>query len=280
MSDIIAGVDWVSRRAIKPAVANMSLAGGASSALDDAVRASISSGIVYVVAAGNYGADACNYSPARVQEAITVGSTDQRDFRDPISNYGSCVDLFAPGVLITSTWNQTSLPFTQISGTSTAAPHVAGVAAQYLQAHPSAKPAEVESSIVTNATQDVVFDIGIGSPNRFLYSVLQTTGGEPSCDGSIYGGNLPGTGSAQYQSSVYGYTGRSGQYVGSLSAQTGTQFRFSLEAKRSSRWSTVAVSSNTGSGETLSYRGKSGTYRWRIESVSGSGDYSLCAVNP
>jgi subtilisin family serine protease len=160
---VIAGIDWVTahHQAGQPAVANMSLGGGASSALDSAVSRSIADGVSYAVAAGNGNAagtpqNACNSSPARVTAALTVGATDRTDKPASFSNYGSCVDLFAPGVGITSDWYTTATATNTISGTSMATPHVAGVAALYLQGSPTATPATVASAIKAATTKDAV----------------------------------------------------------------------------------------------------------------------------
>jgi subtilisin family serine protease len=170
-SGVIAGVDWVTgnHQAGRPATANMSLGGGASTALDSAVSRSISDGVTYVVAAGNSNANACNSSPARVRAAITVGSTTSSDARSSFSNVGSCVDLFAPGSSILSAWYTSNTATNTISGTSMASPHVAGAAARYLQSNTSASPATVSNAIVSNATTGVVSNPGSGSPNRLLY---------------------------------------------------------------------------------------------------------------
>lgn len=165
---VVAGIDWVTNNATKPAVANMSLGGGASTALDDAVRNSIASGVTYGVAAGNDGANASNYSPARVGEAITVGSTTSTDARSSFSNYGSIVDIFAPGSSITSSWNTSDTATNTISGTSMATPHVVGASALYLADNPSATPSQVSGALVNSATSGVVTNPGTGSPNKLL----------------------------------------------------------------------------------------------------------------
>ena len=168
-SGVIAGIDWVTRNHIKPAVANMSLGGGASSALDTAVRNSITAGVTYVVAAGNSNANAANYSPSRVGEAITVGSSTSTDARSSFSNYGSVVDIFAPGSSITSAWYTSTTATRTISGTSMASPHVAGVAARYLQGNTTASPATVRNAIVNAATLNRLTGIPSGTSNRLLF---------------------------------------------------------------------------------------------------------------
>jgi serine protease len=178
-SGVIAGVDWVTTNhtAATPAVANMSLGGGASTALDDAVRNSIADGVTYAIAAGNSNANACNSSPARVSQALTVGSSTNTDVRSSFSNYGTCVDLFAPGSSITSAWSTGDQATNTISGTSMASPHVAGVAALYLANDPGASPSTVHSAVINNASINKLSSIGTGSPNRLLYSIF---GGVPA----------------------------------------------------------------------------------------------------
>ncbi|SCD62873.1 Peptidase inhibitor I9 [Streptomyces sp. di188] len=168
-AQVVAGIDWVARNAVRPAVANMSLGGGADSTIDAAVRRAIASGVTFVVAAGNESTNASTKSPARVSEAITVGATTSSDARASYSNYGSVVDLFAPGSSITSAWRTSDSATSTISGTSMASPHVAGAAALYLAGNPSATPAQVSSALTSSATTGVVTSPGSGSPNRLLY---------------------------------------------------------------------------------------------------------------
>ncbi|WEH27783.1 S8 family peptidase [Streptomyces sp. AM 3-1-1] len=167
-AQVVAGIDWVTAHAVKPAVANMSLGGGADSTIDAAVRRSIASGVTYAVAAGNESTNASTKSPARVGEAITVGATTSTDAKASYSNYGSVVDLFAPGSSITSAWGTGDTATNTINGTSMATPHVTGAAAVYLAGHTSATPAQVSSALVAGASTGVVTSPGSGSPNRLL----------------------------------------------------------------------------------------------------------------
>ncbi|QES49969.1 serine protease [Streptomyces venezuelae] len=168
-AQVVAGIDWVTQNAVKPAVANMSLGGGADAALDTAVRNSIAAGITYAVAAGNESTNANTKSPARVTEAITVGATTSTDAKASYSNFGAVLDLFAPGSSIVSAWNTSDTATNNISGTSMASPHVAGAAAVYLSQNPSSTPAQVSTALVNAATPNVVGSPGTGSPNRLLF---------------------------------------------------------------------------------------------------------------
>jgi subtilisin family serine protease len=174
---VVAGIDWVTQNAVKPAVANMSLGGGADAALDAAVQSSIASGVTYGIASGNSSADACGFSPARVPEAITVNASDINDAQASFSNFGTCTDIYAPGVDITSSWLNGGT--NTISGTSMATPHVVGASALYLADHPDAAPADVAAALTGNATPDKVTGAGSGSPNLLLFTGTGGTDPEP-----------------------------------------------------------------------------------------------------
>ncbi|GAA5217574.1 S8 family peptidase [Streptomyces thinghirensis] len=185
---VLAGIDWVTKNAVEPAVANMSIGGGRTQSVNDAVAASIASGVTWVVAAGNNNADSCQYSPSSTPSAITVGATSANDARSTGwsngqgSNYGSCLDLFAPGNAIVSTSNAGDTASQPMSGTSMAAPHAAGAAALLLSANPTWSPAQVRDRMVTDATSDRVGDARAGSPNKLLH----TGAGTPPPAGPLF----------------------------------------------------------------------------------------------
>ncbi len=172
---IIAAIDWINQNRVLPAVVNMSLTGPATTALNDAIQNSINAGVTYAVAAGNQSDDACNYSPASAPQALTAGATDKFDGKASYSNFGSCLDLFAPGTNITSDFYTSDVALGTLSGTSMASPHVAGAAALYLGANPAASPADVAQALKSYATSGVLSGIGTGSPNLLLYT--QWSGG-------------------------------------------------------------------------------------------------------
>jgi len=281
-SGVIAGMDWVTANRVLPAVANMSLGGGASTAVDDAVNRMHNAGVTVVVAAGNENQNACNVSPARAANAITVGSTTSSDARSSFSNYGSCLDIFAPGSSITSAWHTSTTATNTISGTSMASPHAAGVAALYLQNNTGASPATVASAIINSATTGKVTSAGTGSPNRLLYSLLTTDGGGGGGGTTTtYTGSLSGSGDYDihpngnyYQSTV------SGTHKGVLDGPSGVDFDLRLYKWNGSSWSQVASSLSSGPDETITYSGTAGYYYWRVESYSGSGSYTFTLTRP
>ncbi|GAA3738004.1 hypothetical protein GCM10022225_21140 [Plantactinospora mayteni] len=168
---VIAGINWVTgnHQPGQPAVANMSLGGGLNTSLNNAVANSIADGVTYAIAAGNSNANACSFSPASTAAGITVGATERTDVRASYSNWGTCLDIFAPGSAIVSAWYTSNTATASLSGTSMAAPHVAGAAARVLSSNPSWTPAQVASYLTSNATTNVVVNPGTGSPNRLLY---------------------------------------------------------------------------------------------------------------
>ncbi|MBW3629522.1 MAG: S8 family peptidase [Gemmatimonadetes bacterium] len=285
-SGVIAGIDWVTANRVPPAVANMSLGGGASAALDDAVRKSISAGVTFAVAAGNDNLDACNYSPARTAEAITVGATTSADARASYSNYGSCLDLFAAGSSITSAWHTGSTATNTISGTSMATPHVAGVAALYLQGNPGAAPATVASAITGSATTGKVTGAGTGSPNKLLYSGLTAEGGgggsaAPCSSCTAFAGSLSGAGYFDYQpNGTYYYSSAGGYHKGWLQGPSGTDFDLYLQRWNGYRWAIVAYAESATSTEQITYFGSAGYYRWQVYAYSGSGAYTFWLQKP
>ncbi|MDT8322271.1 MAG: S8 family serine peptidase [Xanthomonadales bacterium] len=183
LSTLIAGIDWITRRVLDnphPAVVNMSLGTRGSEILDDAVKASIAAGVVYVVAAGNSADDACQYSPARVEEVITVGATDRDDLLAPFSSRGDCVDVYAPGTGITSTFNRDDFDTLAMSGTSMAAPHVAGIAVNLLEQHPLDGPEQIRAAILAHA-ENIVETVD-GKPfGRLACSLI-----DPSLENTIF----------------------------------------------------------------------------------------------
>ena len=185
-STAIAGIDWVTgnHQAGQPAVANMSFGGGTNAAMDTAVRNLVADGVVAAIAAGNgnvlgMAQDACSSSPPRVAEALTVSSVDSTDTKVGYANYGTCVDIFAPGYNIVSASYQSDTGSATMGGTSMAAPHVAGAVAMYLQANPSSTPAQVAAGLTSNATSGAVKSPGSGTPNRLLYNGFISAGGTP-----------------------------------------------------------------------------------------------------
>ncbi|MFL5384603.1 MAG: S8 family serine peptidase, partial [Longimicrobiaceae bacterium] len=271
----------------QPAVANMSLGGGASAAVDDAVTNSINDGVVYAIAAGNSNDNACSYSPARTRAAITVGASTNTDARASFSNYGTCVDIFAPGQSITSAWNTGDSATNTISGTSMASPHVAGVAALYLQGNPGASAATVANAITSTATPGKVTSAGTGSPNLLLYSLLTPPsgggggGGTAPCTGcTLYTGSVSSGGSSYQPNNTYYYSSVSGAHQGWLQGPSGADFDLYLYKWNGSSWVVVASGTTASNNETVSYSGTAGYYEWEIRSYTGSGSYNFYLAHP
>jgi len=295
-SQVIGGIDWVAANHISPAVANMSLGGGFSQTENNAVTAAINAGVVFVVAAGNENTDACTKSPASTPDALTVAATGNyqtpsnpvNDVRASFSNYGSCVDLFAPGVSIVSANYSGTTGSTSMSGTSMASPHVAGVAALYRGQNPSWTPAQVASALLANASNGRVSDL-MGSPNKLLYwgtdpdtnptstPVPTTVPGDCTGYNNSLSGSLTGTGDYDY----WTYSGStSGWHTGELTGPGNADFDLYLQKKlNGSTWSTVASSLGVTSNEFIDYYAALKNYRWKVSSYSGSGSYTFCA-NP
>ena len=262
---VIAGIDWVtSHHTTNPAVANMSLGGGASTSMDDAVKGSIADGVTYVVAAGNSYANACNYSPARVPEAITVGSTTRTDGFSSFSNYGSCVDILAPGTDITSAWYTSSTATNTISGTSMASPHVAGASALYLKTNTSASPATVANALISNATLNKITSVPTGTPNRLLYTIFTTA-------------TIPAA--PTLSSPTNGATGVSTSPTLTWNTSSGaTSYR--LQVSTSSAFSTLTIDQNGITTTSLAISGlANGTlYYWRVNATNSVGTSGWSSV--
>jgi subtilisin family serine protease len=263
-AQVAAGIDWVTgdHQAGQPAVANMSLGGGIDTTLDNAVSNSIADGVTYAIAAGNSNANACNSSPARVPAAITVGATTQTDARASFSNFGTCLDIFAPGQDITSAWNTSDTATNTISGTSMATPHVTGAAALVLAQNPSFTPQQIRDFLVNNATNGLVTNPGTGSPNRLLFVV---NGGTPANDFSI--SVSPTSGSTAQGGSV---TTTVGTATTSGSPQTVSLSAAGLPAGATASFSPASVTSGASSTLTISTSASTpaGTYN---VTVTGTG---------
>ncbi|MBD8526685.1 S8 family serine peptidase [Pseudomarimonas arenosa] len=263
-SGVIAGMDWVAANHVKPAVANMSLGGGADSATDTAVNNMVNAGVTVVVAAGNDNSNACNYSPARAAAAITVGSTTSSDARSSFSNYGNCLDIFAPGSSITSAWYNSNSATNTISGTSMASPHVAGVAALYLANNPTATPSQVTNAIIAASTPNVVSSAGSGSPNRLLYSLF---GGTPPTD------TTPPSTPSNFSASAASSSAISLSW--SAATDTGGSGLAGYKLERCSgssctNFAQVATTSSTSYSD--SGLSASTTYRYRVRAYDGAGN--------
>ncbi len=263
-SGVMAGVDWVTYMHAGPSVANMSLGGGFNQALDDAVANSIAQGVTYAIAAGNNGGDACQVSPAATPQALTVGATDATDTRATFSNWGNCVDVFAPGVSITSDWIGSTTAINTISGTSMATPHVTGLAALFLQANPYATQAVVNAVLTGDAAAGVVSNPN-GSPNRLARKWNGTLTGQGTSviapDGSYW---LQGTGYIQAW----------------LAGSSGYDPDLFLQRWTGTSWANVAWSNSVTANERILYAASAGYYRLMAYDYSGAGSYDLWVTHP
>ncbi|WP_135228405.1 S8 family peptidase [Deinococcus fonticola] len=275
---IIQGMDWVIANKTGPSVVNMSLGPSSratSQALDDAIARLANANVIPVVAAGNSNDDSNYYSPARAPLAITVGSTTNTDARSSFSNYGTALDIFAPGSNITSTWIGSTTATNTISGTSMATPHVAGAVALILGANPSYTTAQATSALLSKATTGKVTSAGTGSVNRLLYTGTGSTTTPPTGTTTTYSGYVSSR-TSSYKPGSTGFSYAGGTLKGNLSGPSGTDFDLYLQ-KRSSTgtWTDVASSEGGTSSEAISYTATSGTYRWEVYSYSGRGSYTL-----
>jgi len=247
----------------------MSLGGGFNAAVNDAVTQSIASGVTYAIAAGNSNANACSFSPSSTPNALTVAATTYSsgvDVRASYSNFGSCVDVFDPGSNITSAWIGSSTATNTISGTSMATPHVAGLAAQYLQANPYASPATVAAVLKTTAASNVVSDPA-GSPNLLARR---------------WNGYLTGTGASDYQpDGSWWYQSNAGYIQAWMSGTSGTDPDLYLERWNGSAWVSVAGSASITPNERIVYNAPGASYyRLRAYAYNGLGSFDVWSNHP
>jgi subtilisin family serine protease len=274
--DVIEGLEWVAANAQLPAVVNMSLGTqGWSQAVNTAVKNLIDKGITVVVAGGNFNNDACAYSPAGYDPAITVGASDISDARAAFSNDGPCVDLFAPGDAIPgAAYTSTTATITR-SGTSMATAHVTGVVAELLRDHPNACPSTVATALLASTSDGRLTDVS--GPNKLVCNEYAAITESQACAGA---NNTVYENYGQMEPCGF-FFAPAGRHEGRLIVPEGVNFDLSLEQSINGSWVQVKTSKRgPGSDETIKYDGTEGTYRWRIEAVSGTGAYRFFWKKP
>ncbi|WP_245778071.1 S8 family peptidase [Lentzea xinjiangensis] len=266
---VVDGVDWVTANAVKPAVANMSLGGGAAAALDTAVRNSVVSGVTYALASGNSNTDACSTSPARVAEAITVNASTNTDARASFSNYGTCTDIFAPGQNIVSAWHTSDTATNNISGTSMASPHVAGGAALWLATHPTDSPAAVWAGLNGASTPNKITNPGTGSPNKLLHTLFGG-GQQPGTPAVTNPGNQTSTVGSPVSLQLAA-TGGTAPYTWSV---TGLPAGLSASASGTISGTPTTAGTHTVVATATDAAGKTGsaTFTWTVNAAGGGCD--------
>jgi subtilisin family serine protease len=264
-AQIIAGIDWaIAHHTTKPAVGNMSLGGGVSAVLDDAVRRAVADGIVMCLAGGNAAADVSTTSPARVTEAITVGSTTKTDELSNFSNFGTGIDLLAPGSAIVSAWHTGINDINTISGTSMATPHVAGAAALYLESFPGSTPDQVQAGLKSKAVASRITLVPAGTPNLLLQTNYGVTPPPPPAVPVPTAPVLLAPASASVNQSLtptLSWNASSGAATYDLQVSTTSNF-------------TAAVQNFTGlttTSKALSGLANNTVYYWRVSATNASG---------
>jgi subtilisin family serine protease len=263
-SKVVGGVNWVTANHVKPAVANMSLGGPNNRSLNRAVNRSVKAGVFYAVAAGNSNRNACNFSPATAVQAFTVAASNSNDSRASFSNFGRCVNIFAPGVNITSAWIGGNNSTFVASGTSMASPHVAGAAALHLSIYPWASPSQVAAALVGSGTAGVIQNPGNNSPNLLLHSKagsLRTT----------YSGAVAGAASAFEPMGVPIFSAVSGAHEGRVTSSGGATLTLRLRQFQPGLGTWPVVATATGAVAHVIFHGGPGTYSWEVANPAGPG---------
>ncbi|MCP2271504.1 S8 family peptidase [Actinokineospora diospyrosa] len=281
--DIIAGINWIRNNAVKPAVVNYSIGCQqrcTDNSLDNAVKALVASGVQWVQAAGNSSDDACYYSPQRVPEAINVGNSNSTDVRNSTSNYGSCLDIFAPGTSIISASYSSNTGTATMTGTSMASPHTAGAAAVYLGKNPSATSAQVQTALVNNSSANKLTSIGTGSPNRLLNISFLNTGtpgdvtvANPGNQSATVGQAFNLTNSATGGTSPYTWSATGLPAGLSISSSTGTISGTPTAAATANV--TLSARDSAGKTGTASFTITVGTTGGSCGPVTNSADYTI-----